>query len=93
MNRSAFKAEVSSAIKAIAQKHGVEVKVAPVSKVQDHMESILMITDKSNSRFEQVKALYSKGVQSAKVIADRIGSHPTYIGLLLNKVKQSQLAA
>jgi len=89
MNKAVFKLEVSEAVKQIAQKHGVTVKIEPVAKVQDHMEAKIVIIEKSNTtRTDQVKALYKKGLTSAKIIAERIGSHPSYVGLLLTRVKK-----
>lgn len=93
MNKSVFKAEVSSAVKQIASKHGVQVKVSAITQVKDHMESVLVIDPKNNnSRSAQVKALYDKGLTSAKVIAEKIGSHPSYISNLLSKVRKHEVA-
>lgn len=105
MNRSTLKSEISTAVKTIAEKHGLTVKVNPIEKAQDHLETTLTITEapkvnvtvtkslKSKSRKEQVKRLYSKGITSVKDIVAKIGSHPSYISRLLSEVKHEEVAA
>ena len=101
MNTIKFKQEISQAVKQVAEKYGVNVRINKIEKANDHMESVLMITKAreanvvvatkktplAQSRRQQVAKFYNKGIFSAKVIAEKIGSHPSYVARFIHDLK------
>lgn len=77
MNTLKFKQEVSQAIKGVAEKYGVNVKVNKIEKANDHMESLLMITQTSgisSTKTTEVKTSTKKPItrkQQVKAFYDK----------------------
>lgn len=98
MKKREFKSDVQDAIAKVAEKHGVEIKLKAIGSTEQkgHYESVMVIDEASTeqastrregpTRREQVAKLIKKGVDSPKKIAEKIGTHPSYVSRLIKEV-------